>query len=259
MVAILEKKSLAVPGYRQSRALRYFIAVTRQTEPALVNLILVNCCSIFGERRCSQISSIPAAAMNQILAVQCEKLLQGFSGLANSVTVIRRVISVPGRAVYKHLGIRPPDEARHAAQTGGYLPEAECSVRNAEHLPLETGLHEVGSADAQRAAIDHEVPLETAGLSSGTFPPRMWQASAALKFCRLPFGLAVAKSMLSGVREVLCATRRSRLLLGVAIAVFPLMVILILLEISYKNEVAREIRRLSLIASRVHLRSIRLS
>ena len=93
----------------------------------------------------------------------------------------------------------------------------------------------------------HSVPRSTMkyrwkprGLSSGTFPPRMWQASAALKFCRLPFGLAVAKSMLSGVREVLCATRRSRLLLGVAIAVFPLMVILILLEISYKNEVARE-------------------
>ncbi len=47
--------------------------------------------------------------------------------------------------------------------------------------------------------------------------------------------------MLRTVREVLCVTRRNRILLCIAAAVLPLVVILILLEISYREELAREL------------------
>ena len=45
--------------------------------------------------------------------------------------------------------------------------------------------------------------------------------------------------MLRTVGEVLCATRRNRILLGIAAAVIPLSVIVILLEISYRDEAAQ--------------------
>jgi hypothetical protein len=44
--------------------------------------------------------------------------------------------------------------------------------------------------------------------------------------------------MLRTVLERLCATRRNRMLLGVAAAIIPLVVILALLESSYQEEVA---------------------
>jgi len=47
--------------------------------------------------------------------------------------------------------------------------------------------------------------------------------------------------MLRAVHEVLCATRRNPILLGVVATVVPLLVILMLLEISYREEVAREV------------------
>ncbi len=47
--------------------------------------------------------------------------------------------------------------------------------------------------------------------------------------------------MLRTVHEVLCATRRNRILLWVAAAVLPVVVIFILLEISYRAELAREL------------------
>jgi hypothetical protein len=47
--------------------------------------------------------------------------------------------------------------------------------------------------------------------------------------------------MLRTVHEVPCATRRNRILVGVAAAVLPLVVILTLLEISYREEAAREV------------------
>jgi hypothetical protein len=46
--------------------------------------------------------------------------------------------------------------------------------------------------------------------------------------------------MLRRVSTLLCATRRSRILLGVAAPVLTLILILILLEISYRQEEARE-------------------
>ena len=47
--------------------------------------------------------------------------------------------------------------------------------------------------------------------------------------------------MLRTVHEVLYATRRNPILLGVVATVVPLLVILMLLEISYREEVAREV------------------
>jgi hypothetical protein len=45
--------------------------------------------------------------------------------------------------------------------------------------------------------------------------------------------------MLRTVREVLCAAGRNRILLGIAAALVVLSVIIILLEISYRDQVAR--------------------
>jgi hypothetical protein len=47
--------------------------------------------------------------------------------------------------------------------------------------------------------------------------------------------------MLRAVHEVLCAPRRNRILLVLAAAVIPLVTILVLLEVSYREEVAREV------------------
>jgi hypothetical protein len=47
--------------------------------------------------------------------------------------------------------------------------------------------------------------------------------------------------MLRAVHEVLCASRRNRILLVLAAAVIPLVIILVLLEVSYREEVAREV------------------
>ncbi len=47
--------------------------------------------------------------------------------------------------------------------------------------------------------------------------------------------------MLRAVHGVLCACRRNRILLVLAATVIPLVIILVLLEISYREEVAREV------------------
>jgi hypothetical protein len=47
--------------------------------------------------------------------------------------------------------------------------------------------------------------------------------------------------MFRTVHEVVCATRRNRILLGVVATVVPLLIILLLLETNYREEVAREV------------------
>jgi hypothetical protein len=47
--------------------------------------------------------------------------------------------------------------------------------------------------------------------------------------------------MLRAVHEALCGTRRNRILLGLAAIIGPLLVILMLLEMSYREEEAREL------------------
>jgi hypothetical protein len=49
--------------------------------------------------------------------------------------------------------------------------------------------------------------------------------------------------MLRTIHELLCATRRNRLVLSVAAGILSLIMILILLEISYREEEAREASR----------------
>jgi hypothetical protein len=47
--------------------------------------------------------------------------------------------------------------------------------------------------------------------------------------------------MLRAVHEALCGARRNRILLGLAAIISPLLVILMLLEMSYREEEAREL------------------
>ena len=47
--------------------------------------------------------------------------------------------------------------------------------------------------------------------------------------------------MLRGVYEVMCAIRRKRTIVGIAATAIPLVVILVLLEISYRELLAREL------------------
>jgi hypothetical protein len=47
--------------------------------------------------------------------------------------------------------------------------------------------------------------------------------------------------MLRAVHEALCGTRRNRILLGLAATIGPLLVVLMLLEMSYREQEAREL------------------